>query len=118
MSKNQGLRFEACSPDHPRSSVWKLVSSTKKDDIYLGARGSMRMMKLSLRESGVWRYAFTYESRVSAIRRRDRTSSGKELTRMRPRYSRPRTATSKTISRVAPTSVAVSTISCHISRYR
>lgn len=62
MSKNQSLRFAAGSQDHPRSSVWTMVSSTKKDDIYVGTRQSMRMMKLSLHASGIWRYAFTQAS--------------------------------------------------------
>jgi hypothetical protein len=80
MGKSQGLRFAAGSPDRARSSVWKLVASTKKDDIYLGPRYAMRMMKMSLHASGIWRYALTREASAVFNETGDRVSQ---------RWSRP-----------------------------
>ena len=53
------IRWASGHPDGPRSLTWQVIGSRNSDDVYVGARGMMQDMKLSLHQSGVWRWAFT-----------------------------------------------------------
>ena len=45
--------------DGRRSLTWQVIGAQNSDDLYIAARGMMSQTKLSLHQSGVWRYAFT-----------------------------------------------------------
>ena len=51
------LRFAVGSPDNVQSSIWRLWVD-RKNDVYLGARALLEMIKISLHQSGIWRIAF------------------------------------------------------------
>jgi hypothetical protein len=53
------LRFALGSADGLRSNVWTVFGSKNTDDIYVGARDTLPMAKLSLHKSGRWRRALT-----------------------------------------------------------
>jgi hypothetical protein len=54
-------RFGVGSADGPRSAVWRLWTGKGTSDVYVAARTLGGNLKVSLHESGVWRYAFTKE---------------------------------------------------------
>jgi hypothetical protein len=58
--KGSVVRFAVGEPSAPRSSVWCVVC--QGEDVYLGTRTSMGISKLSLHQSGRWRFAFTTQS--------------------------------------------------------
>jgi hypothetical protein len=53
------IRWATGKPEGPRSLTWTVVGARNSDDVYIGTRGLMGAAKLSLHESGVWRFAFT-----------------------------------------------------------
>ncbi len=55
------IRWATGHPDGPRSLTWTVVGARNSDDVYVGTRGLMGAAKLSLHQSGVWRFAFTPE---------------------------------------------------------
>lgn len=55
------IRFATGDPNGLRSLTWTVVGSRNSDDVYVGARGLMGAAKLSLHQSGKWRFAFTKE---------------------------------------------------------
>ncbi|KKC04529.1 hypothetical protein [Mycobacterium nebraskense] len=59
LDKPGTIRWASGSPDGPRSLTWQVVGARNSDDVYIGARGMMGDQKLSLHQSGVWRWAFT-----------------------------------------------------------
>ncbi|AKK28204.1 hypothetical protein AB431_17630 [Mycobacterium sp. EPa45] len=56
------LRWASGQPVGPRSMTWQVIGARNSDDIYVGARGLMHDMKLSLHMSRVWRWAFTQQA--------------------------------------------------------
>jgi hypothetical protein len=50
-----GVRFKG----GPRSAVWRLWTGKGTSDVYIAARTLGGVLKASLHESGVWRFAFT-----------------------------------------------------------
>jgi hypothetical protein len=50
------IRFAVGSPDGPRSAMWKLFSPKNKSDVYLAYRAAGRYVKVSLHQSGNWRF--------------------------------------------------------------
>jgi hypothetical protein len=54
-------RFGIGSADGPRSAAWRLWTGKGKSDVYIAARTLVADVKVSLHESGVWRFAFTKE---------------------------------------------------------
>ena len=54
------VKFAVGSQDSPLSAVW--VVSASGSDVYVGARGVMQSIKLSLHRSGRWNLAFTSET--------------------------------------------------------
>jgi hypothetical protein len=61
-NKNRTLRFAAGSPSVYHSAIWRLW--VQGDDVYLGARGVLHLLKLSMHKSGIWRLAWTQESGI------------------------------------------------------
>jgi hypothetical protein len=59
LAKPGTIRWASGSPDGPRSLTWQVIGARNSDDVYVGARGMMHTQKLSLHESGVWRWAYT-----------------------------------------------------------
>ena len=53
------IRWATGHPDGPRSLTWSVLGARNSDDVYVGPRGLMGAVKLSLHQSGVWRFAFT-----------------------------------------------------------
>lgn len=53
------LRFAVGSPDNIKSCVWRMWVTG--DDVYLGARNSLKAFKVSLHRSNTWRVAFVEE---------------------------------------------------------
>jgi hypothetical protein len=51
------LRWAAGRPDGPRSMTWLVTANNNSDEVYVGARGLMNDMKMSLHASGNWRLA-------------------------------------------------------------
>ena len=61
-------RFAVGAADGPRSAVWRLWTGKGTSDVYIAARAHGGDAKVSLHESGDWRFAFTedfYERRAS-----------------------------------------------------
>jgi hypothetical protein len=55
-------RFAVGIEDGPRSAVWRLWTQKGKSDVYnIAARAQGGHFKVSLHESGEWRFAFTKE---------------------------------------------------------
>ena len=54
-------RFAVGSAEGPRSTVWRLWTRKGTSDVYIAARTLGGSLKVSLHESGVWRYAFSEE---------------------------------------------------------
>jgi hypothetical protein len=54
-------RFGVGAADGPRSAVWRLWTGKGTSDVYIAARTLGGVLKGSLHESGVWRFAFTKE---------------------------------------------------------
>jgi hypothetical protein len=63
MSRDNGLvlRFAVGHPDGPRSAVWRVWATPRSSDVYVTARTLGGVAKVSLHESGRWRFAFTKE---------------------------------------------------------
>lgn len=59
LSPGGTLRFALGSADGPRSNIWTVFGSKNTDDVYVGARDTLPLAKLSLHESGRWRRALT-----------------------------------------------------------
>jgi hypothetical protein len=59
LDKPGTIRWASGHPGGPRSLTWQVIGARNSDDVYVGARGMMHDMKLSLHQSGVWRWAFT-----------------------------------------------------------
>ncbi|MFI5623794.1 hypothetical protein ACIA03_10030 [Nocardioides sp. NPDC051685] len=55
VKKNRALRFAAGEPGH-RSTVWRLWGAKNADDVYLASRSSAGEFKVSLHQSGDWRF--------------------------------------------------------------
>jgi hypothetical protein len=53
------VRFAVGQPDGPQSSVWRLW--VDGNDVYISQRDLTSVKKVSLHESGIWRYAWTAE---------------------------------------------------------
>lgn len=51
------LRFALGIADGARSNVWTVFGSKNSDDVYVGARDTLGIAKLSLHQSGKWRRA-------------------------------------------------------------
>jgi hypothetical protein len=58
------LRFALGSLDGPRSNTWSVIGGKKTDEIYVAARYVMGVAKLSIHQSGRWRWAMTNEEAV------------------------------------------------------
>jgi len=68
MSKKSGkrIKFAVGTPDAPLSALW--VVSVNGSEVYIGAKGVMGLIKVSLHKSGIWPLAFTSESgQVSSL---------------------------------------------------
>src|SRR5215211_480335 len=62
------VRFGVGDADGPRSAMWRLWTQKGTCDVYIAARTLGGVQKVSLHESGVWRFAFTsvyWEGRAS-----------------------------------------------------
>jgi hypothetical protein len=55
------IRIGVGDPSTGRSSIWVVHGPKKNADIYVGNRATMGFQKVSLHESGIWRYAWTAE---------------------------------------------------------
>lgn len=55
------LRFGVGNPMGERASVWVIEAGRNTRDVYLGNRDMMSFQKISLHQSGVWRFAWTEE---------------------------------------------------------
>jgi hypothetical protein len=53
------IRWAVGSLDGLRSQSWNVVGSAAYDDVYIGLRTQMGVIKLSLHQSGQWRMAWT-----------------------------------------------------------
>ena len=60
-SKEEVVRFAVGGPDEPRSCVWRVWKGKGKSDVYIAIRTLGGVLKVSLHESGVWRFALTKE---------------------------------------------------------
>lgn len=65
LSAGGTLRFALGSADGSRSNIWTVFGSKNTDDIYVGARDTLPIAKLSLHESGRWRRALTSQGAAS-----------------------------------------------------
>jgi hypothetical protein len=68
LDKPGTIRWASGSPDGLRSMTWQVIGHRNTDDVYIGARGLMHDQKLSLHESGRWRWAFTKEAAERYLR--------------------------------------------------
>ena len=75
-------RFGVGDADGPHSAAWRLWTGKGTSDVYIAARTLGGVQKVSLHESGVWRFAFTEEYWE------DRASMGDE-DRVIERWKRP-----------------------------
>ncbi|MGN6485241.1 MAG: hypothetical protein ACTHMX_12665, partial [Thermomicrobiales bacterium] len=50
------------SPQTGRSSIWTVAGRKNAVDVYIGNRETMKQQKVSLHESGIWRFAWTKEA--------------------------------------------------------
>lgn len=55
------VRFAVGGPDEPRSLVWRVWTTKGKSDVYISGRLQGGDWKVSLHESGDWRFALTRE---------------------------------------------------------
>ena len=53
----KALRFALGTAEGARSNVWTVFGSKNSDDVYVGARDTLGVAKLSLHQSGKWRRA-------------------------------------------------------------
>lgn len=67
------LRFAVGSPDGPRSARWKLWAPPHKNDVYLAYRAAGRYVKVSLHQSGDWRFQFISADIARAVGAADGT---------------------------------------------
>jgi hypothetical protein len=51
--------FAVGSPSGPRSSVWVIKAPPDTRDVYVGNMSIIDFIKISLHQSGIWRYALT-----------------------------------------------------------
>ncbi len=58
-SKSNTLHFAVGSPEDIKSWIWRMWVSG--DDVYLGARNALKVFKVSLHRSNIWRMAFVEE---------------------------------------------------------
>lgn len=58
-SKKNTILFAVGSPENIQSWVWRMW--VQGDDVYLGARNALRIFKVSLHKSNIWRMAFVKE---------------------------------------------------------
>jgi hypothetical protein len=57
---DDGLRVIVGDPSGgPRSILWRVWTGRRNSDVYISARPIAGELKVSLHESGIWRYAFT-----------------------------------------------------------
>ena len=60
------LRFASGSSKEPYSSIWRVTADNAKGDVYISwSKKTADTTKVSLHESGIWRYAATKESGVT-----------------------------------------------------
>ena len=59
--RSEVVRFAVGGTDEPRSLVWRVWATKGKSDVYISGRTQVGVWKVSLHESGVWRFAFTKE---------------------------------------------------------
>jgi hypothetical protein len=59
LDKPGAIRWATGDPQGARSQTWQVVGAQNSDDVYVGARGVMNTIKLSLHKSGIWRVALT-----------------------------------------------------------
>src|SRR5215217_4160780 len=55
-----------CTPEAPRSQVWSVKGHKNTDDVYLGLRDRMDLVKLSFHR-GTWRLAYTLEAASQVV---------------------------------------------------
>jgi hypothetical protein len=56
----KGLRvIVGTEPNGPRSQLWRVWTGARNSDVYIGARPVAGEVRVSLHESGKWRFAFT-----------------------------------------------------------
>ena len=60
-SGEEVVRFAIGGPDEPRSCVWRIWTGKGTSDVYISARVLGGVVKVSLHESGDWRFALTRE---------------------------------------------------------
>ena len=60
-SKEEVVRFAVGGPDEPRSCVWRVWKGKGTSDVYIAIRTLGGVLKVSLHESGVWRFGLTKE---------------------------------------------------------
>lgn len=65
--KNNAIRFAVGDPNNVQSHIWRIW--VQGNDVYLGTRDSLNIMKVSLHASGIWRLAY-----VESFDKRDRNS--------------------------------------------
>lgn len=53
------FRFGVGEADGRRSSTWRVMAGPNKRDVYLSPRAAFSTFKLSLHQSGIWRFAYT-----------------------------------------------------------
>lgn len=61
-----GLDPALGDPAGRRSQTWNLVGHANTDDVYIGLRAGMKIVKLSLRQN-TWRMAFTNKDVIAAL---------------------------------------------------
>jgi hypothetical protein len=59
--KELAIRLAVGDPDGPRSTVWRVWANRRSSDVYVAARVLGGVAKVSLHQSGRWRFAFTTE---------------------------------------------------------
>src|SRR5829696_1026585 len=59
--RSEVVRFAVGGPDEPRSLVWRVWTTKGKSDVYISGRLQGGDWKVSLHESGDWRFALTRE---------------------------------------------------------
>jgi hypothetical protein len=59
--REEVVRFAVGSADGPRSTVWRIWTDRGNSNVYIAARVLGGVVKVSLHQSGVWRFAFTDE---------------------------------------------------------
>ncbi|MPZ60483.1 MAG: hypothetical protein GEU93_04135 [Propionibacteriales bacterium] len=68
--KKTALRFAVGEPGR-RGTIWRLWASRETDDVYLGSRHTAREAKMSLHQSGDWRFQIVDPERPKTVRLHD-----------------------------------------------